>query len=96
MTLNLGSGASFGMRYTLLPESYVVRMEVVQNGMQSVIPSSVATMDFLWHQKMIRQEEGRMFEERNSGLYYMYAEAVSKTSASRQMTMRRSTSASSG
>lgn len=73
MTLNLGSGASFGMRYTLLPESYVVRMEVVQNGMQSVIPSSVATMDFLWHQKMIRQEEGRMFEERNSGLYYMYA-----------------------
>ncbi len=73
MSLNLGNGASFGMRYTLAPESYVVKMEIVQQGMQSIIPSNVATMDFLWSQKMIRQEKGRVFEERNSAIYYKYA-----------------------
>ena len=73
MTMNLGSGTDFGIRYTLAPESYVVKMDIVQNGMQSIIPSSVVSMDFLWNQKMIRQEEGRMFEERNSAIYYKYA-----------------------
>lgn len=73
MSLDLGGGASFGLRYTLAPDSYVVKLDVVQNGMESVIPSSVVTMDFLWHQKMIRQEKGRMFEERNSAIYYKYA-----------------------
>lgn len=73
MSLDLGGGASFGLRYTLAPDSYVVKLDVVQKGMESVIPSSVVTMDFLWHQKMIRQEKGRMFEERNSAIYYRYA-----------------------
>ncbi len=84
MTLNLGSGTEFGIRYTLAPESYVVKMDIVQNGMQSIIPSSVVSMDFLWNQKMIRQEEGRMFEERNSAIYYKYSggdvENLSETS----------------
>lgn len=73
MSLDLGGGASFGLRYTLAPDSYVVKLDVVQKGMESVIPSSVVTIDFLWHQKMIRQEKGRMFEERNSAIYYKYA-----------------------
>lgn len=73
MSLDLGGGASFGLRYTLVPDSYIVKLDVVQKGMESVIPSSVVTMDFLWHQKMTRQEKGRMFEERNSAIYYKYA-----------------------
>ena len=73
MNLDLGKGVSFGLRYTLLPESYVVRLDIVQKGMQSIIPSSVVTMDFLWSQRMKRQEEGRVFEERNSAVYYKYA-----------------------
>ncbi len=72
MSLDLGGGASFGLRYTLVPDSYVVRLDVVQKGMESVIPTSVVTMDFLWHQKMTRQEKGKMFEERNSAIYYKY------------------------
>ena len=72
MTLDLGDGASWGLRYTLLPDSYLVKMDVVQQGMQSVIPTSTATMDFRWSQKMRRLEGGRVFEERNSALYYMY------------------------
>ena len=48
-------------------------MEILQNNMQSVIPPSVADMEFAWHQKMARNEAGRMFEESNSALYYMFA-----------------------
>ena len=73
MSLDLGKGTQFGMRYTLLPDSYVVRLDVEQKGMQSIIPSNVVTMDFVWNQRMLRQEEGRMFEERNSAVYYKYA-----------------------
>lgn len=72
MALNLGSGTEFGIRYTLAPGSYVVKMDLVQKGMETIIPSNVVTMDFLWNQRMIRQEEGRMFEERNSAIYYKY------------------------
>ena len=72
MMLDLGDGASWGIRYTLHPDSYLVGIDVVQSGMQAIIPSSVATMDFTWHQKMRRLEAGRVFEERNSALYYMF------------------------
>ncbi|MCM1520912.1 MAG: membrane protein insertase YidC [Lachnoclostridium sp.] len=72
MQLDLGDGATFGIRYTLHPDSYLVTMDVIQQGMQSIIPSSVASMDFSWSQKMRRNEAGRVFEERNSALYYMF------------------------
>lgn len=72
MSLDLGDGAVFGIRYTLLPDSYLVRMDIEQQGMQSIIPQSVASMDFTWTQKMRRNEAGRVFEERNSALYYMF------------------------
>lgn len=72
MQLDLGDGAKWGIRYTLPDDGYLVKIDVVQEGMQSIIPSSVATMDFTWHQKMRRYEAGRVFEERNSALYYMY------------------------
>lgn len=70
MRLDLGNGSSWGILYTLLPGSYLVKMDVVQSGMDKIIPSSVSTMDFHWYQKMKRNEEGRMFEERNSAIYY--------------------------
>ena len=72
MMLDLGDGASWGIRYTLPSDGYLVNIDVVQQGMQSIIPTSVATMDMTWHQKMRRLEAGRVFEERNSALYYMY------------------------
>lgn len=73
MKLDLGKGAMWGIRYTLPADSYVVKMDIVQQGMQAIIPSSTSTMDFYWHQKMRRHEAGRMFEERNSAIYYKYA-----------------------
>ncbi|MBD5335299.1 MAG: membrane protein insertase YidC [Bacteroides sp.] len=72
MKLDLGDGAVWGIKYTLPADGYLVDIDIVQEGMQSIIPSSVASMDFTWHQKMRRNEAGRVFEERNSALYYMY------------------------
>ena len=73
MKLDLGGGSTWGIRYTLPKGSYVVRMDIVQTAMDKVVPPSVATIDMLWHQRMGRNEQGRVFEERNSGLYYKYA-----------------------
>ena len=72
MKLDLGNGTSWGLRYTLPKGSYVVKMEVVQKNMAKIIPPSVASADFVWHQKMQRNERGRTFEERNSGLWYKF------------------------
>ncbi|MBQ7690850.1 MAG: membrane protein insertase YidC [Muribaculaceae bacterium] len=72
MRLNLDGGATWALRYTLVPGSYMVRMEMVQNAMQSVIPININSVDLTWHQKMARHEEGKMFEERNSAIYYKY------------------------
>ncbi|MDE6370418.1 MAG: YidC/Oxa1 family insertase periplasmic-domain containing protein, partial [Duncaniella sp.] len=72
MMLDLGDGAKWGLRYTLLPESYLVNVDIVQQGMEAILPSSTNTMDFTWRQKMRRLEAGRVFEERNSALYYMF------------------------
>lgn len=73
MTLDLGNGASFAMRYTLLPDSYILKMDIEQCNMQNIIPSSTSSLDIHWYQKMKRNESGRTFEERNSAIYYKYA-----------------------
>lgn len=72
MSLDLGDGAVWALRYTLLPGSYLVKLDVLQRGMTAIIPSSVASMEFAWNEKMRRNEAGRVFEQRNSGLYYMF------------------------
>ena len=82
MSLDLGKGAKFGIRYTLLPDSYIVRMDVVQENMQAIIPMSTSSMDLHWYQKMSRHEKGRTFEERNSAVCFKYAgDAVEELSA---------------
>jgi YidC/Oxa1 family membrane protein insertase len=72
MSLNLGDNAQWGIRYTLYPGEYLVKMEVVQKGMSQVLASNAASISFNWHQKMIRNEKGRTFEQRNSAIAYKY------------------------
>ncbi len=72
MKLDLGKDAMLGLRYTLRPGSYVATMELVQKGMSSIFPSSTSSVDIKWNQLMARNEIGRTFEERNSGIYYKY------------------------
>ncbi len=73
MSLELSNGAVFGMRYILARGgNYMVRMEVFQKNMDKVIAPNITNLDFYWHQKMMRHEAGKMFEERNSTFYYKY------------------------
>ena len=74
MSLNLTPTAYWGIEYTLPKgDSYVVRMRIVQKGMQPIVQSNVRTMGIDWNQQIKRQEKGRMFEERNSGIFYTFA-----------------------
>ena len=74
MSLNLTPTAYWGIEYTLPKgDSYVVRMRIVQKGMQPIVQSNVRTMGIDWNQQIKRQEKGRMFEERNSGIFYKFA-----------------------
>lgn len=74
MSLPLAEGAYWGIEYTLPKgESYVVRMRVVQKNLAGVIESNNRNLGVNWHQDLIRQEKGKMFEERNSALYYKFA-----------------------
>lgn len=77
MTLTLANGSQLGIRYTLPEDSYMLKMDIWQKDMDRVIPASVVYWDFIWDQTMRRQEQGRMFEERNSALYYKFAGATS-------------------
>lgn len=72
LSLALADGATWNVRYTLPEGSYRLQMEVVQSGMEKLIPANAVTLDMYWDMKMRRQEKGRMFEERNSALYYKY------------------------
>ncbi len=73
MTLNLSNGARWNIRYTLAKDDYRIGMEITQSGMETVIPSNLVDMKMYWSLNMPRQEQGRMFEERNSALYYKLA-----------------------
>jgi len=73
MNLELDGGAQWGLKYTLVPGSYMVRMEMVQRGMTAIIPLNINMVDLDWRQRISRHEEGKMFEERNSGIYYKFA-----------------------
>ncbi|MDE5968399.1 MAG: YidC/Oxa1 family insertase periplasmic-domain containing protein, partial [Muribaculaceae bacterium] len=74
MTLDLGGGASWGIRYTLPADSYVIGMEIIQNGIAQshALRNGTDRLTFDWHMTMPRQERGRTFEERNSQVFYKY------------------------
>ena len=74
MALDVADGTYWGIEYTLPKgESYVVKMRVVQKNMAGIVESNNRNLGVNWSQEIRRQEKGRMFEERNSGLYYKFA-----------------------
>ncbi len=84
MQLDLGAGSKWSIKYTLPAGHYDVQMDVIQENMDRIIPTNITNMDFQWSQKMSRHEAGKMFEERNSAIYFKYAggdvEYLSETS----------------
>ena len=72
MMMEPGTASQWGIRYTLAAEGYTVHMDLIQKGMASILPPNTSSMDFIWHQKLGRNELGRTFEERNSAICYKY------------------------
>jgi YidC/Oxa1 family membrane protein insertase len=72
MSMPLENGAEFGIRYTVVPNEYLVRMSIEQKNMSQIIPVNRSTMRFKWHEAMQRNEVGHTFEERNSAIYYKF------------------------
>ena len=70
MTLFSDEGSTFTLKYTLPSDSYMLDVQIEQDGMENVLPKNITNLDFTWEQKLRSQEKGRMFEERNSSLYY--------------------------
>ena len=74
MSLPIAEDAFWGIEYTLPKgDSYVIRMRVLQKNMAPYIESNNRNLGVDWHQELMRQEKGKMFEERNSALYYKFA-----------------------
>ena len=74
MSLPVAEGAYWGIEYTLPKgENYVVGIRIVQRNMADIVESNNRNLGINWHQDLIRQEKGKMFEERNSALYYKFA-----------------------
>ena len=72
MRLDFGNGKFFDLVYTLPEDSYMVKMDIRQKGMETILPGNTASLDLFWNQNLRSQEKGRMFEERNSALYYKF------------------------
>ena len=65
----VGSG-SLRISYSLIPESYLVRVGVKADGLDGFFPSKTRSLDILWSQKMKQQEKGYDFENRYSTISY--------------------------
>lgn len=72
MSLITDGGNHFDITYTLPSGSYMLKMDITQSGMENVLPRNTAHLDFYWNQRLRSQEKGRMFEERNSTIYYKF------------------------
>lgn len=71
--IKLPGGAYWGIRYSILPgEDYVVNISIEQQGMDKALASNGRELGISWQQALRRQEKGKMFEERNSSLYYKF------------------------
>ena len=74
MALEFADDCYWGIEYTLKKgKDYVIGMNIVQKNMDRVVESNNRILAFDWSQQIKRQEQGRMFEERNSGIFYKFA-----------------------
>lgn len=70
MTLPLGENAMMGVRYTVDATNYLVKMDLIQSNLATALPGMKQSVILKWQQDLQRNEVGRTFEDRNSGIYY--------------------------
>ena len=72
LRMNAGENAFMDFVYTLAPDSYIVKFDIQQKNISTVLAPNAAYASIIWSQDLRRQEKGRVFEERYSNLYYKY------------------------
>lgn len=70
MRLNTNGSGYMDIIYKLNPESYVLNMEIVSNGMENFFSSNLNSLSINWIQNLRQQEKGFEFEQRYTTLTY--------------------------
>ncbi len=71
VTMRLGNEAShLDIRYTLVPNSYLVKIAIQAQGMGAVLHPSTRTLNIDWQSVAAQQEKGFDFEQQYSALTY--------------------------
>ncbi len=72
MRLKAGDNGSLDYVYSLDPKDYMLRFEIVSNGLNNVLSPGTNSLDIQWMQKIRQQETGRTFENRYAYISYKY------------------------
>ena len=70
MRLNTNGYGYMDFTYTLLPESYMLNLDIKATGMDNFFPSDLSTLAVDWIQNLRQQEKGFDFEQRYTTLTY--------------------------
>lgn len=69
------AGGSLNINYSLVPNSYILNIDVQAKGIAGFFPSKTNTMHVVWRQDMRQQEKGYDFESRYSTITYRDVES---------------------
>ena len=76
MRLNTNGYGHLDFNYTLLPESYMLNLDIKATGMDNFFSSDLNSMAIDWIQNLRQQEKGFEFEQRYTTLTYKRADKV--------------------
>ena len=76
MRLNTNGYGYMDFIYTLLPESYMLNLDIKATGMDNFFSSDLSTLAVDWIQNLRQQEKGFQFEQRYTTLTYKRADKV--------------------
>ncbi len=73
LRLQAGENAHLDFVYTLSPDDYMVRFEIISNNLGEVLAANMNSLDLRWIQKIPQLEKGRKYEAQKSQLMYKYS-----------------------
>lgn len=76
MRLNTNGYGHMDFIYTLLPESYMLNLDIKADGMENYFSSNLKTLAVDWIQNLRQQEKGFEFEQRYTTLTYKRADKI--------------------
>ncbi|MGX8690965.1 MAG: YidC/Oxa1 family insertase periplasmic-domain containing protein, partial [Bacteroidaceae bacterium] len=76
MRLNTNGYGHMDFVYTLLPESYMLNLDIKASGMENFFSSDLSTLAVDWIQNLRQREKGFDFEQRYTTLTYKRADKV--------------------